>query len=371
MEIQAAVAHGNGQPLMIEAIDLDEPQANEILVRIVATGICGTDLGILSHAPLPWPAVLGHEGAGIVEHVGSAVTGIAPGDHVVLTTTSCGRCATCQQGQPSFCMRFRAVNMSGGRRADGSCTHHQHGKPAFGGFLGQSSFAAYVLATERNAIKIDKDLPLDVMAPFGCGIQTGAAAVLNTLKVQAGKSLVVFGAGAVGLSALMAAKIAGCGPLIVVDTKADRLALAMELGATRTINPLEEDAVALLQADGGVDYAVEATGIASVMENAVNALGVNGVAVLVGVAPGQKVAIDPTALQSRGLTVMGTIMAGRDGVPALFVRKLIDFWKEGKLPVEKLIRYYEFSEINEAIAAAKDGSAVKPILRLPMNGETV
>lgn len=370
MEIQAAVAHGNKQPLIIEPVDLAEPQADELLVRIVATGICGTDLGILAHAPLPWPAVLGHEGAGVVEKVGDAVSGFAVGDHVVLTTTSCGKCESCLRAQPSYCENFRAVNMSGGRRADGSCTIHQHGKPAFGAFLGQSSFAAYALATERNAIKVDKDLPLDVLAPFGCGVQTGAAAVLNTLNVQAGKSLAVFGAGAVGLSALMAARIAGCGPLIAVDTKPDRLALAKELGATRTINAAEEDVVKLLQAEGGVDYAVEATGVAPVMENAINALAIGGEAVLVGVAAGQKVTIDPTFLQSRGLTVKGTIMAGRNGVPALFVGTLIDFWKEGRLPVEKMIRHYDFAQINEAIEAAKDGSAVKPILRLPTGGDT-
>ena len=369
MIIEAAVAHGNKQPLALEEVELDAPRANEVLVRIVATGICNTDIGMLDHVPLPWPAVLGHEGAGIVESVGEAVAGIKPGDHVILTTTSCGKCANCQQGQPSFCLSFAALNMGGGRRRDGSCTHHQHGKSIFGSFLGQSSFATYALVTERAVIKIDKDLPLDVMAPFGCGIQTGAAAVLNTLKVEAGKSLAVFGAGAVGLSALMAAKIAGCGPIIAVDTKPERLALAMELGATRTINPLEEDAVKAIQATGGVDYSVEATGIATVMENAINALAFNGVAVLVGVAAGQKVSIDPSTLQGRGLTIKGTVMAGRDGVPAIFVRRLIDFWKEDKLPVEKLIRYYDFAQINEAIAASRDGSAVKPILRLPSIGE--
>lgn len=368
MRIDAAVAHANRQPLALEQVDLDGPQANEVLVRITATGICQTDISILNYVPLPWPAVLGHEGAGIIERVGDAVTTLAVGDHVVLTTTSCGRCSNCMQGQPSFCINFRTVNMSGGRRADGSCTMHQHGKTAFGGFLGQSSFAAYVLATERNAIKIDKDLPLDVMAPFGCGIQTGAAAVLNTLKVQAGRSLAVFGAGAVGLSALMAAKIAGCSPLIAIDTKPERLALALELGATSVINAGEADAVAILQASGGVDYAVEATGIAAVMENAVNALGVNGAAVLVGVAAGQKVSLDPMTLQSRGLTVKGTIMAGRDGVPALFVRKLIEFWREGKLPVEKMIRYYDFADVNQAIEDSRSGATVKPILRLPVAG---
>ena len=281
MDIQAAVAHGNKQPLALETVQLDEPQAGEILVRIVASGICHTDLTLIDFSPLPWPAVLGHEGAGVVERVGAGVTKVKAGDHVIMSTTSCGRCRNCLQGQPSFCLHFQGVNMSGGRRPDGSCTLHQHGKPAFGGFFGQSSFATYVLAGERNTIKIDKDLPLDVMAPFGCGVQTGAAAVLNTLKVKPGRSLAVFGAGAVGLSALMAAKIAGCGPLIAVDTKPSRLALASELGATTVINASEVDAVAELQKLGGVDYAVEAAGVAAVMTSAIASLGFNGEAVLV------------------------------------------------------------------------------------------
>jgi aryl-alcohol dehydrogenase len=369
MQIEAAVLHGNNQPLVLESVDISEPQANEILVRLVATGVCGTDLTVLKYAPLPWPGVLGHEGAGVVEKVGDQVTSVKPGDHVVLSTTSCGRCESCLQGEPSFCVNFAAVNMSGGRRADGTCTLHQHGKPIFGGFLGQSSFAAYVLATERNTIKVDNDLPLDLLAPFGCGIQTGAGAVLNTLKVEAGKSLAVFGAGAVGLSAVMAAKIAGCGPITVIDTNPERLALALEVGATRTINAAEEDGVAFLQQDGGVDYAVEATGVAAVMENAIKALGVNGQAVLVGVASGQKVSIDPTNLQSRGLTIKGTIMAGSDAVPALFVHKLIAFWKEGRLPVEKLIQFYDFANINDALEAARNGSAIKPVLRFAQVGE--
>jgi aryl-alcohol dehydrogenase len=369
MKIEAAVAHANRQPLVIETVDIDEPQAGEVLVRLVATGMCHTDLTILNHVPLPWPAVLGHEGAGIVEKVGGGVTQLKPGDHVVMTTTSCGKCGNCQQGQPSFCFNFRAVNMSGGRRADGSCTLHQHGKPAFGGFLGQSSFAAYVLATERNAIKIEKDLPLEVMAPFGCGIQTGAAAVLNTLKVRPGRSLAVFGAGAVGLSALMAARIAGCNPLIAIDTKPQRLALAQELGANVVINALETNAVDELQKRGGVDYSVEASGVPAVMENAIAALGANGAAVLVGVAPGQKVSFDPTVLQSRGLTIKGTIMAGRDGVPAQFVRQLIEFWRKGLLPVERLLRFYDFVDINQAIHDAHEGSAIKPILRFGVTGE--
>jgi aryl-alcohol dehydrogenase len=364
MNIFAAVAHGNRQPLVLETIELDEPGAGEVLVRIVATGLCHTDLTILDRAQLPWPAILGHEGAGIVEKVGVGVKRLAVGDHVVMTTNSCGVCANCTHGQPSFCANFRAINMSGGRRADGTCSHHQHGKPAFGKFLGQSSFAAYVLATERNAFKIDDDLPLEIMAPFGCGIQTGAGAVLNTLKVKPGKSLAVFGAGAVGLSALMAAKIAGCGPLIAVDTKPERLKLARELGADIVINAAEVDAVAEIQKLGGADYAVEATGHAAVMGQTIAALGLNGEAVLVGVAPGQSVSFDPMNLQSRGLTIKGTIMAGRDGVPEFFIRQLIGFWKAGKLPVEKLMKFYEFEDINSAIHDAHDGLAIKPVMRM-------
>lgn len=362
MEIDAAVAHANHEVLALEKVDLAAPQGSEVRVRLVASGICGTDLSVLDHVPLPWPAVLGHEGAGIVEEVGPAVVALKPGDHVVLSTASCGRCESCQIGQPSFCTNFVALNMAGGQRADGSRIMHQHGKPVFSGFLGQSSFAAHVIAEERNAIKVDSDLPLDVLAPFGCGIQTGAGAVLNTLDAKAGRSIAIFGAGAVGLSALMAARIAGCDPVIVVDTNADRLALAKELGATQLIDAREANALEVIEAHGGVDYTVEATGVPSVMEDAVNALRVDGRAVLVGIANGQKIALDPMILQNRGLTVRGMVMAGHHAVPALFVTRLIGFWKAGKLPVEKLIRFYDFERINDAVNDIRNGSAVKPIV---------
>lgn len=365
MQIQAALLQGQGEPMLLDAVEIAPPQGDEILVRIVASGICGTDISFVDHVPLAWPAILGHEGAGIVEKTGPLVRGVAPGDHVVLTTTSCGRCDNCLQGRPNDCANFQALNLSGGRRADGSCTVHRHGKPVFAAFLGQSSFAAYSLASERSAIVVDPALPLDLLAPFGCGLQTGAGAVLNTLEARVGRSIAVFGAGAVGLSAVMAAAIAGCGPITVVDTRPERLALAEELGATRTIDAARQDAVAAIQAEGGVDYAVEATGSATVMTSAVQALGMGGKAALAGLAGGQTMALDPSLLQRRGLTVMGSVMAGRGAVPALFVRRLIRWWQEGRFPVEKLVRHYEFAQINEAIAAARDGSAVKPVLRLP------
>src|SRR5690606_688458 len=223
MKIHAALATANNSPLTIDEVELIEPDAGDILVRIVATGLCHTDLAVLANAPLPWPAIFGHEGAGIVEKVGPGVTKVVPGDHVIMTTSSCGTCKNCQSGQPSYCLSFRDLNMSGGYRKDGGCSHTHHGKPVFARFFGQSSFASHALPWPRKVIRGDNDLPLDVLAPLGCGIQTGAGAVLNTLKVTAGKSLVVFGAGAVGLSALMAAKLSGCLKLIVVDKVPSRL----------------------------------------------------------------------------------------------------------------------------------------------------
>ena len=368
MKIQAALAHQNKGPLSVEEIDLIEPGEGDILVKLVATGLCHTDLTVLDNAPLPWPAVLGHEGAGVVEKVGAGVTKVAPGDHVLMTTTSCGTCKNCAEGNPSYCLSFREINMSGGYKADGSCSHSQHGKPVFARFFGQSSFANYSLTTARNVIRVDKDLPLDILAPLGCGIQTGAGAVLNTLKVRAGSSLVVFGAGAVGLSGLMAAKIAGCSTIIAVDMIESRLELAKELGATHTINAGNEDTVSKIAeiTGGGADYTLEATGVQAVMAQAIEALGFNGVAVLVGVAGAEaSVPFNPTLVQSKRLTIKGSMMAGENAVPDIFLPQLISFWKQGKLPVEKLVTHYEFKDINQAIHDAHDGSAIKPILRLP------
>jgi aryl-alcohol dehydrogenase len=368
MKIQAALAHSNKSPLSIEEIDLVEPGPNDILVKITATGLCHTDLTVLNNAPLPWPAVLGHEGAGIVEKVGSNVTKVAAGDSVIMTTASCGKCKTCLEGQPSYCLNFRDINMSGGYCADGSCSHSQNDKPVFARFFGQSSFATYSLTTERSIIKMDSDLPLDLMAPLGCGIQTGAAAVFNTLQVHAGSSIVIFGAGAVGLSGLMAAKIAGSSTIIAVDMVDSRLQLATELGATHVINAGNEDVLAKIAeiTGGGADYTVDATGIPAVMTQAIHALGYNGVTALVGIAGADaEVTFNPTLVQSKRLEIRGSIMAGAHTIPEFFIQKLVGFWRDGLFPFEKLVTFYEFDQINEAIHAAEDGSAIKPILRLP------
>jgi aryl-alcohol dehydrogenase len=368
MQITAALATANSTPLALDEVQLVEPGAGDILVRIVASGLCHTDLNAIAKAPLPWPAILGHEGAGIVEKIGPGVTKVAPGDHVIMTTSSCGGCANCQAGQPSYCASFRELNMSGGYRADGGCSHTHHGKPVFARFLGQSSFATYSLTWERNVIKVDASLPLDVLAPLGCGIQTGAGAVLNTLKVRPGSNLVVFGAGAVGLSALMAAKLSGCAKLIAVDMVPWRLDLARELGATDVVNARDGDSVEAVRAltGGGVDYAVEATGVEKVMEQAVASLGLNGTVVLVGMAGANaSMRFNPTEVQSRNQTIKGSLMAGAGAIADAFIPQLIGFWKAGQLPIEKLVHYYDFKDINQAIHDAHDGSAIKPILRMP------
>lgn len=362
MKIRAALARNQNLDLSIEEVDLSDPAAGEILVRIVATGICHTDLTLIQGMQLPIPLIAGHEGAGIVERIGAGVTKVRPGDHVVMTATSCGECPRCSQGDPAYCLNFMAANLSGGSRADGTCSHTQEGRQVFGRVFGQSSLAGHVIADERNVIKVAPDLPFELIGPLGCGILTGAATVFNTLKVTPGSSIAIFGAGTVGLAALMAARISGATTIIAVDLKDNRLDIARELGATHVFNAGAVDAVSEIKALGGVDYAVEATGFGKVMEQAIAALAAGGTAALVGVAHGQSVTIDPTLLQSSGLTVKGSLMSGRDCVPDFLVAKLIAFWRAGQLPIEKLIRTYRFDEINQAISDICDGRTVKPVL---------
>jgi aryl-alcohol dehydrogenase len=366
MQAKAALALRNESPLVLETVSLAEPGVGEVLVRLVASGLCHTDISVMDAMPLPWPAILGHEGAGIVEAVGAGVTGISPGQHVVLTTASCGACKTCASGDPSYCMNFQALNLSGGYRQDGSCTHTHAGAPVFARFLGQSSFATHLLADQSSVIPVASDLPLEIVAPFGCGIQTGAGAVFNTLGPSNGSSIAIVGAGAVGLSAVMAAAIVGCSTIIAVDKNPDRLAIAREVGATHTVDVTDGDPVEAVRGitGQGVDYAVEASGIGAVMTQAVQMLGPRGTAALVGVTHDATIAIPVTALQAGGQTIKGSLMAGGGVRPREFVAKLIDYWREGRLPVERMIRHYPFDRINDAIADAKSGVAIKPVLRI-------
>ena len=362
MQITAAVVREKSAPFTLEQLDLDEPGPTEVLIRLVATGLCHTDLVARDQmVPVPLPAVLGHEGAGVVERVGAAVTKVAAGDHVVLSFASCGHCASCLAAHPAYCERFQELNF-GGKRADGSVTLCEHGKPVSGSFFGQSSFATYALASERNVVKVGKDAPLELLGPLGCGIQTGAGAVLNVLRPEPASSIAVFGTGAVGLSAIMAAKIARCGTIVAVDVVPSRLDLARELGATHVVNGKDEDAVKAIVALGGVEYSAECTGNAKVARQAVDCLRQRGICALVGVAAmGATVDLDINTMLL-GHTVVGTTEG--DAVPDLFIPRLVQLHAAGALPLEKIIKVYEFADINQAVEDSESGRTVKAVLRI-------
>ena len=235
LDVTAAVSRTPGGPFSIERLKLEAPRADEVLVRVVATGMCHTDLKTKDSPTLPRPIVLGHEGAGVVEQIGSEVRTLAVGDHVVLTFMWCGRCSSCLKGQPAYCEKVMPLCF-GGAREDGSTSMHDAAGPVHDHFFGQSSFATYALASERNAIKVPKDAPLELLGPLGCGLPTGAGSVINALKVGVGQSLAVFGAGAVGMAAIMAGKVVGATTIVAVDLVPERLGLALELGATHAVN---------------------------------------------------------------------------------------------------------------------------------------
>ncbi len=351
-KIQAAVLRKTGKPLKIESLEMEGPRDDEVLVRIVASGICHTDISFVDD----WdeddgPVVLGHEGAGIVEEAGRSVKNIKRGDHVVLSYQSCGDCRACRGGHPADCERFYEVNF-GFQRIDGSNALHHSG--VRGHFFGQSSFATYALATERNIVKVPKELSLEILAPLGCGLQTGAGTVMNSLIISKGASIAVFGTGAVGLAAVMAARIVGANPVIGVDIIPMRLKLALELGATHTINSRREDVASRIKeiTGSGVDYAVESTGDAKMYRLSMDMLNPHGaVALLTGIS-------GPVSLPGDRKTL--SIIQG-DAVPQRFIPKLIALYREGRFPFDRLIKFYDF---NKAIADSKRGKTIKPVLRI-------
>lgn len=261
----AAVARSAGQAFGIERIQLDDPRPHEVLVELEAVGICHTDLSVRAgHTPFPLPGVLGHEGVGTVAAVGDAVTATTRGERVLLSFDSCGACRACRELRPVQCLHWQALNLFGGRRLDGSpVLWDDAGRSLHGKFFGQSSFATLALASDRNVVPVPKGLPAEALAPFGCGVQTGAGAVLNVLRPEPGHTLAVFGAGGVGLAAVMAARLTAATRIIAVDLHPARLELARELGATDIVDAHEQDAVAAIEdlTDGhGADRALEASG---------------------------------------------------------------------------------------------------------------
>jgi aryl-alcohol dehydrogenase len=367
MSVQAiaAVLRENNGPFLIEEVTLEEPRPDEVLVRMHAVGLCHTDLFCRAQGlPLPLPAVLGHEGAGVVERVGERVTKVAPGDHVVLTYGSCGRCASCDGGHCSYCDEFFPRNFAAAR-VDGTSAIRKGAEIIHGHFFSQSSFASFAIATERNVVKVRKDVPFDVLAPLGCGIQTGAGTVMNALRPRPGSSLAVFGTGSVGLSALLAARLVGCTTIIAVDVQPARLELARSLGATDVIEAAKvqdiPEVVRSLTRGAGVNYAIDTTALPRVLRNAIDAMAPRGVCAAVGAASfGTDVTIDMGALLAKGQTLRGVIEG--ESLPDTFIPALIDLYRQGMFAFDRLITRYPFDQIERAAEESHSGVVLKPVL---------
>lgn len=366
MKITAAVVPARSAAFEIETLDLAPPRADEVLVRIVASGLCHTDLHARDgYFPnLPYPVVCGHEGAGIIEQVGDAVAELAPGDPVVISFPWCGECGPCRAERLSYCERARPLKSSG-RRADGSLPMSRRGEPIYSCFFQQSSFASFAVTPARDAVRIRRDAPLEMLGPLGCGWQTGAGAVLNVMQPAAGQSIAVYGVGGVGLAGLMAARIAGVDPIIAVDRLPSRLALARELGATHTLESRGAETLAEIRkiTGGGTDFALETSAIPAVFRLAVDGLRSLGTCVLAGSArAGTEVSFEMPWLQG-GRTVRGVIQG--DSRPRDFIPRLVDLFMAGGMPLDRLVTRYDFGDINRAAADASSGAAIKPVLLLP------
>lgn len=364
LKARAAVVRKTNGPFVIEDVEIGPPREDEVLVRMVATGICHTDLVCRDGFPVPMPIVLGHEGAGIVQQVGAKVKNVKPGDHVILSFNSCGHCRNCEKHQPAYCFNFLAYNFASARPEDGSSPISQNGEKISSLFFGQSSFATYAIAREVNTVPIAKELPLDIMGPLGCGIQTGAGAAVNSLKVGKGDSLAIFGGGAVGLSALLGARAVDAGTVVVVEPNAARRALALELGASHVINPKETaDVLGKLKelTGGGVNYAIDTTGIPAVIGVAVETLLPNGMLGLIGVPPPD--ATLPANLMSMLVRGVGAkyIVEG-DADPQEFIPRMVGWYQAGKFPFDRLIKKFPFEQINEAAHATETGQVIKPVV---------
>ena len=365
MEIQAAVTDAKGAPFAVQTVEVDELRPDEVLVKVAAAGVCHTDLIVRDQwYPVPLPAVLGHEGAGVVDRVGAHVAKVAPGDRVGMSFNSCGACPTCLTGRPTYCHDFFARNF-GGSRPDGTTALSRDGEAIHSHFFGQSSFATYAVATERNVVKLPEDVPLEVVAPFGCGIQTGAGAILNVMRPPAGSSVAVFGTGTVGMAAIMAAVAIGVTTVIGIDLNPARLAVARELGATHTVHAGEQDPVEQVRAITrlGADFTIESTGVASVLRQAVDASAPMGVSGIIGApAIGTEVSLDINEMLIFGRSVRGIVEG--DSVPDIFIPRLIDLWRVGRFPVDRLMRNYDLDELDAAAHDAEAGRVIKAVVRM-------
>lgn len=363
MKIKAAVVNKAGEDYQLENLELAEMQPDEVLVKMVASGMCMSDETIRKGGTsVAFPVVPGHEGAGIVEKVGSAVKAFKPGDQVVMSYAYCGICPSCRTGRPAVCDDWMKLNFLG-VRDDGSHTFHKEDGSPVKNLYGHSSFTTHSLVHESNLTKVDQDVDLRLIGPLGCGFLTGSGTVINGLKPTSGSSIAVFGTGAVGLAAMMAAKIEGCSTIIAVDIHDSRLELAKSLGATHVINSKDVDPIEKVKeiTNGiGVNYSVDTTGVAPVIKTALTVLAKGGVIAPVAISR-NTIEINPTAeLIMASKSIIGVVMG--DGIPQLSIPQLVKFYKEGRFPFDQLVKFYKFEDINQAAKDSVSGAVIKPIL---------
>ena len=373
MKVRAAVLRQSGlpapyaesHPLVIETLDLAPPQAGEVLVRILAAGICHSDLSVIDGSrPRPLPMALGHEAAGEIVELGAGVEDLSIGDRVVFSfVPTCGHCAPCARGRGALCEPGALANaqgelLAGGRRwsdGKGQSIHHH---------LGVSGFAEYVVASIRSVVKVDRDLPPEIAALFGCAVMTGVGAVVNTAKVAPGESVAVFGLGGVGLSALLGARAAGAYPLIAVDLSEDKLALARALGAHHAIDAREGDVVAVVRelTQGGVEYAIESVGSERVLAQAYAATRRGGTTVTVGLpSPDRMFSVPAVSLVAEERTVKGSYMGS--AVPSRDLPRFIAMYRAGLLPVDKLLTHrLPFDAINQGFDQLARGEGIRQVI---------
>jgi aryl-alcohol dehydrogenase len=363
MKVRAAVAYAGKPSFSIEELEMSDPGPENILVRMVGCGLCHTDVKAREGTMgVPMPVVLGHEGAGIVERVGARVTKVKPGDHVALTVDSCGVCPTCLGGNPAYCDLVSQLNFTDGRAGSpgsftkGSIAIHGH-------FFGQSSFSNYAVTRERNTIPVRKDAPLEILGVLGCGVQTGAGAIMNSLHPPAGSTVAIFGAGPVGLSAVMGAVVCSCSAIIAVDVLQSRLAMARQLGATHTVpvgtsvNIADEIRKIVPR---GVGYAFDTTGRVDSNQQAIESLAAKG---CFGFCAIPAEAPKMSRVMLRGLSIRGIVQG--DSVPDTFIPHLVELHMNGRFPFDKLVTKYPFEKINQAIEDQAAGKVVKPVFTFP------
>jgi aryl-alcohol dehydrogenase len=358
----AAVVREPGGVFTLETVELDDLHAGEVFVRILAAGVCHTDM--MAQFLTPLPAVMGHEGMGVVEEVGPAVEGFEPGDRVLISWPSCASCASCLSGEPYLCESGDRMYFSG-RRLDGSQTMKLNGQWISGAFFQQSSFATRSIATARALVKLHDDgLEPGLLAALR-GVMTGAGAVLNSLKLSASDDLAVIGAGGVGLSALMAARVVGVKPLVAVDVVPGRLALARELGATHTIDASQEDVAESLRAilPKGFRYVLDTTSRDESWNAGVKSLAMGGTLAAVNAPPVDTIHFEPLALMVKGGRFQ--FILGGSAIPRLFLPRLIEWHKQGIFPLDRLVKTFDFADINAAFAESQAGTAIKPVLLMP------